>query len=92
MQQSRHNADQQQQHQQHQQRMHADVGMPVTPQHRPQHIANIDPAIAGASMISPSDGGSGDDGSHDARKGKRELSTSKRAAQNREAQVSLACG
>ena len=70
------------------------------PHHRPEHQLsttasphhhNIDPAIAGTSIMNPAAGDSGgDDGASDGRKGgKRELSTSKRAAQNRAAQV---CG
>ncbi|KAA6412583.1 MAG: transcription factor kapC [Lasallia pustulata] len=52
------------------------------------HDRNIDPAIAGASMMSASAGESGGDdhGGDDRKGGKRELSTSKRAAQNRAAQ------
>ena len=68
------------------------------PHHRPEHQLsntasphhhNIDPAIAGTSIMNPGAGDSGgDDGTSDGRKGgKRELSTSKRAAQNRAAQV-----
>ena len=68
------------------------------PHHRPEHQLsntasphhhNIDPAIAGTSIMNPAAGDSGgDDGASDGRKGgKRELSTSKRAAQNRAAQV-----
>ena len=53
------------------------------------HDQNIDPAIAGPGMISTSAGESGPDenGIDTKRGGKRELSTSKRAAQNRAAQV-----
>ena len=55
------------------------------------HDHNIDPAIAGSGMMSTSAGESGGDdngATSDGRKnGKRELSTSKRAAQNRAAQV-----
>lgn len=53
------------------------------------HEHNIDPAIAGQaySQMSAGDSG-GDDQMQDTRKGRRELSTSKRAAQNRAAQVS----
>lgn len=53
------------------------------------HDQNIDPAIAGSGMMSTSAGESGgdDNGSDGKRGGKRELSTSKRAAQNRAAQV-----
>jgi len=56
-----------------------------------QHVHNIDPAIAGSSMMSNSAGESGgdDNGSDGKKGGKRELSTSKRAAQNRAAQVRL---
>lgn len=52
---------------------------------------NIDPAIAGSGVMSTSAESGGDDNGADGRKGygKRELSTSKRAAQNRAAQVSL---
>ena len=68
------------------------------PPHRPEHQLssaasphhhNIDPAIAESGMINASAGDSGgDDNGSDGRKsGKRELSTSKRAAQNRQAQV-----
>ena len=53
------------------------------------HDQNIDPAIAGAGIMSMSTGESGGDenGSDGKKSGKRELSTSKRAAQNRQAQV-----
>lgn len=68
------------------------------PTHRPEHQLsttgsshhhNIDPAIAGTGIMNPGAGDSGgDDNGSDGRKGgKRELSTSKRAAQNRAAQV-----
>ena len=68
------------------------------PLHRPEHQLstagsshhhNIDPAIAGGGMMNSGAGDSGGDGDgSDGRKGgKRELSTSKRAAQNRAAQV-----
>ena len=60
------------------------VSSPSTPAH------NIDPAIAGTGMMSHSPGDSGGDenGTLDSKKaGRRELSTSKRAAQNRAAQV-----
>ena len=69
------------------------------PNHRPEHQLsntanphhhNIDPAIAGTSVMHANP--DADDGTEiitDGRKGKRELSTSKRAAQNRAAQV---CG
>ena len=56
----------------------------------PHQIHNIDPAIAGSSMMSNNSAGEsgGDDNGSDGKKGgKRELSTSKRAAQNRAAQV-----
>ena len=70
------------------------------PHHRPEHQLsntasphhhNIDPAIAGTGIMNPGAGDSGgDDGASDGRKsGKRELSTSKRAAQNRAAQVCM---
>lgn len=63
-------------------------GLP-SPGSRDQHI---DPAIAGGGMMSTSAGDSGGDDngatSDGRRNGKRELSTSKRAAQNRAAQVS----
>lgn len=53
------------------------------------HDHNIDPAIAGSGMLNAHVGESGVDGNQsDGKKGKRELSTSKRAAQNRAAQVS----
>lgn len=56
----------------------------------PQPDQNIDPAIAGSAYQQMSAGDSGgEDGMGDSRKGRRELSTSKRAAQNRAAQVSL---
>ncbi|KAL8899005.1 MAG: hypothetical protein Q9207_006414 [Kuettlingeria erythrocarpa] len=55
------------------------------PAHLPDH--NIDPAIAGSGMLNAPVGESGVDGNQsDSKKGKRELSTSKRAAQNRAAQ------
>ncbi|MCJ1281349.1 hypothetical protein MMC26_000668 [Xylographa opegraphella] len=70
-----------------QQRSHALDDVRV---HSPnQHIHNIDPAIAGGTgMTSNSAGESGGDeiGSDGKKGGKRELSTSKRAAQNRAAQ------
>ncbi|KAL8728494.1 MAG: hypothetical protein Q9181_005328 [Wetmoreana brouardii] len=51
------------------------------------HDHNIDPAIAGSVILNTSAGDSGaDDNQSDGKKGKRELSTSKRAAQNRAAQ------
>ena len=55
------------------------------------HDQNIDPAIAGTGMMSTSAGESGgdDNGSDSKKGGKRELSTSKRAAQNRAAQVRI---
>lgn len=62
--------------------------------HQPAHHAahphdhNIDPAIAGSGMLNAHVGDSAVDGNQsDGKKGKRELSTSKRAAQNRAAQV-----
>lgn len=66
--------------------------------HRPEHQLstaanphhhNIDPAIAGTGVMNLGAGDSGgdDNGSDGRRGGKRELSTSKRAAQNRAAQV-----
>lgn len=73
-----------------QQRSHALDDVRV---HSPnQHVHNIDPAIAGSSMMSNSAGESGgdDNGSDGKKGGKRELSTSKRAAQNRAAQVCFA--
>ncbi|KAL9130240.1 MAG: hypothetical protein Q9217_001533 [Psora testacea] len=73
--------------------------IPEYQQHRPEHQLsqssapnphnhNIDPAIAGTGMMNPHAGadGSGGDETPDVRRGKRELSTSKRAAQNRAAQ------
>jgi hypothetical protein len=53
------------------------------------HGHNIDPAIAGQDIMSGSAESGGDDSLNDGRKGggKRELSQSKRAAQNRAAQV-----
>lgn len=58
--------------------------VPVTPAlHTPQDH-NIDPAIAGHAYAMSGDSG---DAMGEARKGRRELSTSKRAAQNRAAQV-----
>ncbi|KAI4202245.1 MAG: hypothetical protein LQ348_001537 [Seirophora lacunosa] len=61
--------------------------------HQPAHHAahphdhNIDPAIAGSGMLNAHVGDSAVDGNQsDGKKGKRELSTSKRAAQNRAAQ------
>ena len=60
----------------------------ATSPHGP-HDHNIDPAIAGTGMMTASAGESGGDENSDGKKGggKRELSTSKRAAQNRAAQV-----
>ena len=57
----------------------------------PLYAHNVDPAIGGSGMMSHSAGESGgDDNGSDGKKGsKRELSTSKRAAQNRAAQVRL---
>jgi hypothetical protein len=58
------------------------------------HDHNIDPAIGGpGGMMSTGAESGGDDSLNDGRKGgKRELSQSKRAAQNRAAQVrSVAC-
>ncbi|KAL8872154.1 MAG: hypothetical protein Q9174_002165 [Haloplaca sp. 1 TL-2023] len=53
----------------------------------PQEHHNIDPAIAGPGMMHTPGADSGGDGNQsDGKKGKRELSTSKRAAQNRAAQ------
>jgi hypothetical protein len=51
------------------------------------HDHHIDPAIAGPGYPVPVNDGLDD--SHEVRKGRRELSTSKRAAQNRAAQVRL---
>jgi hypothetical protein len=76
----------------------AQVQNHLIPAHRPEHQLstagspqhhNIDPAIAGTGIMNPGAGDSGgDDNGSDGRKGgKRELSTSKRAAQNRAAQV-----
>ncbi|KAL8862335.1 MAG: hypothetical protein Q9178_001344 [Gyalolechia marmorata] len=51
------------------------------------HDQNIDPAIAGSGIMNANAGDDGADGDQsDGKKGKRELSTSKRAAQNRAAQ------
>ncbi|KAG8530054.1 uncharacterized protein KY384_005536 [Bacidia gigantensis] len=71
----------------------------VQPQHLPEyqqrrqenhasnpHSHNIDPAIAGSNMMSQHMSGDVSDGDGPERRGKRELSTSKRAAQNRAAQ------
>ena len=79
---------QQQQHQQ--QRTRALEGVRGGSPDSSHHSHNIDPAIAGSSgMMSNSAGESGgdDNGSDGKKGGKRELSTSKRAAQNRAAQV-----
>ncbi|KAF2191326.1 hypothetical protein K469DRAFT_720318 [Zopfia rhizophila CBS 207.26] len=69
----------------------AGAGQPTAPQPLPQHAHSgsphqaIDPAIAGPQyQMSAGDGG--DDHMSEGRKGRRELSTSKRAAQNRAAQ------
>ncbi|KAI9704497.1 MAG: hypothetical protein M1820_005571 [Bogoriella megaspora] len=51
------------------------------------HEHQIDPAISGTPYMNPPSESGGDDGIDGSRKGKRELSTSKRAAQNRAAQV-----
>ncbi|MCJ1350851.1 MAG: hypothetical protein MMC33_000832 [Icmadophila ericetorum] len=71
-----------------QQRTHAIDGVrggsPNSPQHHHGH--NIDPAIAGAMMNHSGESGGDDNGSDGKKGGKRELSTSKRAAQNRAAQ------
>ena len=66
-------------------------------QHRPgieparnPHNHSIDPAIAGSPGMNQNSGGEGSGGESGDRRGKaRELSTSKRAAQNRAAQVGL---
>ena len=72
--------DQQQQQQQQRNTVH------------PHEHHNIDPAIAGPGMMNTAGGDSGGDGNQsDGKKGKRELSTSKRAAQNRAAQVLYNC-
>ncbi|KAI9836119.1 MAG: hypothetical protein M1819_001735 [Sarea resinae] len=77
----------------------AQVHSPPAPQHTLEamgpsssaspHDHNIDPAIAGSAMnVSNSADSGGDDNGSDSKKGgKRELSTSKRAAQNRAAQL-----
>ena len=75
---------------------HHGLSNPARPDHSlpapsiAHHHNNIDPAIAGPGMVhssnSPTD--MGHESPTDGRKGKRELSTSKRAAQNRAAQVS----
>ncbi|MCJ1235012.1 hypothetical protein MMC14_002976 [Varicellaria rhodocarpa] len=78
-----------QQQQQQQQRTHALDGVRGGSPDSPHHSHNIDPAIAGSGgMMSNSAGESGgdDNGSDGKKGGKRELSTSKRAAQNRAAQ------
>jgi hypothetical protein len=72
----------------------AGAGQPTAPPSIPQHAPHtgspqqqhaIDPAIAGTNyQMSAGDGEDMSEG----RKGRRELSTSKRAAQNRAAQVS----
>ncbi|KAL9104632.1 MAG: hypothetical protein Q9163_000436 [Psora crenata] len=66
--------------------------MPDYQQNRPEHQLApnhiIDPAIAGSGMMNPNaaaEGSGGEDG-HGAKRGRRELSNSKRAAQNRAAQ------
>ncbi|KAL8694653.1 MAG: hypothetical protein Q9218_000748 [Villophora microphyllina] len=59
----------------------------IEPQQPHSSVHNLDPAIAGSGMINRNAGDSGaDDNNSDSKKGKRELSTSKRAAQNRQAQ------
>src|ERR1051326_690439 len=63
----------------------APVPLPVTPVHQSSHHDNIDPAIAGPGF--PMSGDTPDGHLSEGRKGRRELSTSKRAAQNRAAQV-----
>lgn len=71
------------------------AAVPQTSPHdnlRPLHAATsqetqIDPAIGAPPYPMSGDEGIGDDPLGDARKGRRELSTSKRAAQNRAAQV-----
>jgi hypothetical protein len=71
--------------------MAASAGQPTAPQQLPPHAHSagsphaIDPAIAG-SQYQMSQPDHADDGT-EGRKGRRELSTSKRAAQNRAAQV-----
>ena len=68
----------------------SNVGIDMSHSHvRTPHSQNIDPAIAGTGAPSASAGDGGqEDANVDAKKGgKRELSTSKRAAQNRAAQV-----
>ncbi|KAI4121073.1 MAG: hypothetical protein LQ338_006582 [Usnochroma carphineum] len=68
------------------------TGQRIDHQHSPHHPVhahdhNIDPAIAGSGMLNAHVGEGGVDGDQsDGKKGKRELSTSKRAAQNRAAQ------
>ena len=72
------------------------------PEMRPSASASpnenqIDPAISGAGYSMNAGDSGGDEAADGSRKGKRELSTSKRAAQNRAAQVSRykllhACG
>ncbi|KAL9122053.1 MAG: hypothetical protein Q9187_001389 [Circinaria calcarea] len=70
------------------QRTHAFEGGRASSPASPQYAHNVDPAIGGGSMMSHSAGESGgDENGSDGKKGsKRELSTSKRAAQNRAAQ------
>ena len=51
------------------------------------HDQNIDPAIGGPSMMGTGADSGGDDSMDGRKGGKRELSNSKRAAQNRAAQV-----
>ncbi|KAL9096733.1 MAG: hypothetical protein Q9165_001221 [Trypethelium subeluteriae] len=67
------------------------AGIVPPPEMRPAASASpnenqIDPAISGAAYTMASGDSGGDDGADASRKGKRELSTSKRAAQNRAAQ------
>ena len=68
-------------------------GIVPPPEMRPSASASpnenqIDPAIAGTGYGMNAGDSGGDDAADGSRKGKRELSTSKRAAQNRAAQVS----
>ncbi|MCJ1324871.1 hypothetical protein MMC10_001533 [Thelotrema lepadinum] len=67
------------------------LGAPVqSPPGSTNHAHNIDPAIAGPGMMShsPGDSGGDDPTTPESKRGsKRELSTSKRAAQNRAAQL-----
>jgi hypothetical protein len=51
------------------------------------HDHHIDPAIAGPGYPMPISESGAEEQVHEVRKGRRELSTSKRAAQNRAAQV-----